>query len=143
MTSKEIFDFFDNTTIEFDFKKEAKPYLEIFNGKDSELTKNRFNQLQGLNKIKFLNLYIPTARDGFRTTHISIAYDSQKQVIIVFHGTAYNCGFFEVEKNETAFTKNLIVFLMDEQNKIDPYKLKEFVKLKEIEPINKETSNEK
>ena len=140
MTGKEIVEFFDNTTIEFKFEKKVEPHRDIFNSDD---TKNRFNQLKGLDKAKVLNLYIPTARNGFEVAYISVVYDSQKNVIVVFYKANHKNGFFEVEKNEMALAERLFEFLTNEQNKIDTYKLKDIVKLKEIEPIEKEKSNEK
>lgn len=140
MTGKEIVEFFDNTTIEFNFKKKVEPHWDIFN---SDNTKNRWNQLNGLDKAKVLNLYIPTMREGFNDAYISVVYDSEKNTIVVFYKARHKNGFFEVEKNEMALAERLFEFLTDEENKIDTYKLKDIVKLKEIEPIDKEKSNEK
>ena len=140
MTGKEIVEFFDNTTIEFKFEKKVEPHRDIFNSDD---TKNRWNQLKGLDKAKVLNLYIPTTRDYFKASYISVVYDSQKNVIVVFYKANHKNGFFEVEKNEMILAERLFEFLINEENKIDTYKLKDIVTLKEIEPIDKEKSNEK
>ena len=117
MNQNEINDFFaDNKTVaikSFKFEKALKPLDDVFEGFDEDGKYNtnleRFNELNGIDQHKVLNLEIISHSYDLDDIHISVVKDNATDTFVIFYN-AYQkyihdySGFIEIDTDKDIAT---------------------------------------